>query len=77
MLQSLMIVELVSRTQYQITQVTWISEIIRIVLRLHMVPCTGDHTVRESVTQGAVELMVIWVLSYKLEEFTWVLKLAA
>ena len=45
-------IEFAPRVKFLITQITWITEHIRIVLRLHMVPCAGDHTVRESVTQG-------------------------
>ena len=66
-------IEFAPRVKFLITQITWITEHIRIVLRLHMVPCAGDHTVRESVTQGAVELLIIRILPHKLQKITWVL----
>ena len=66
-------IEFAPRVKFLITQITWITEHIRIVLRLHMVPCAGDHTVRESATQGAVELLISRILPHKLQKITWVL----
>ena len=76
MFQSLVIVELVSGSENLITQVTGIAETIWVVLRLHMVPCAGNHSVGEPVTQGTVEPLVTGILPHKLEEVTWLLKLA-
>ena len=46
-------------------------------MRLHMVSCIITGLVGKLVTEGAVELLVSWVLPYKLKEFTWVLECIA
>jgi len=67
MFQSLVIIVLVSRIKYLLTQVTWITENIRIVVRLNMVSCAGTVLVGKIVTQSAVEPSIIWASMNKLE----------
>ena len=62
-----MIVELVSRIKYLLTEVTRITENIGIVLRLHMVSCARTVLVGKLVTQGAVEPSIILASGHKLE----------
>ena len=66
MLCLFVIIELHSWIKCLITQITWINEAIRIMFWLYMVPCAGYHTVGKSSTQGAVELLVNWILSFTL-----------
>ena len=59
----------------QVTGVTVITEGVRIMLGLHMVPCADPAKVRKLVTQVAVESSVRLASAHKLKQITGILEL--
>ena len=60
-------IEFCSGMNYLITQVTWVTEHVGIVMRFHMVPCAGTVLMRKLVTESAVEPSIFWAPAHKLE----------
>ena len=70
-----MILEFGLSTKSQATRVTVITEGVRIMLGLHMVPCADPAKVRKLVTQVAVESSVRLASAHKLKQITGILEL--